>query len=71
MRQIGTSNDPRLPDACLPVLKKEGNSIRRLAARAIGSQWHQIPKDRVPVFTAALNAQFMRIRLPPRCCRRG
>jgi hypothetical protein len=58
MRQLGTSNDPRLPDACLPVLKKEGNSIRRLAARAIGSQWHQIPKDRVPVFTAALNAQL-------------
>ena len=58
MRQLGTSNDPRLPDACLSVLNKEGNSIRRLAARAIGSQWYQIPKERVPVFTAALNAQL-------------
>ena len=58
MRQLGTSNDPRLPDACLSVLNKEGHSIRRLAARAIGSLWHQIPKERVPVFTAALNAQL-------------
>ena len=58
MRQLGTSNDPRLPDACLSVLNKEGHSIRRLAARAIGSLWHQIPKERVPVLTAALNAQL-------------
>ena len=54
MRQLGTSLDPRIPDACLSVLQKEGNSIRRLAARAIGSHWHQIPKERVPVFIAAL-----------------
>ena len=40
--------DPRVPDACLPVLKMEGESIRRLAARAIGSRWHQISKERVP-----------------------
>jgi hypothetical protein len=58
MRQLGTSIDPRVPEACLSVLQKEGNSIRRLAARAIGSQWQQIPKDRVPLFTAALKAQL-------------
>lgn len=58
MRQLGTSIDPRIPEACLSVLQKEGNSIRRLAARAIGSQWHQIPKDRVPVFTDALKGQL-------------
>lgn len=58
MRQLGTSIDPRVPEACLSMLKKEGDSIRRLAARAIGSQWHQIPKDRVPVFTDALKTQL-------------
>lgn len=57
IRELQTSLDPRIPDACLPVLKMEGDSIRRLAARAIGSRWHQIPKDRVPVFLAALKEQ--------------
>lgn len=54
MFELQTSLDPRIPDACLPALSLEGDSIRRLAARAIGSRWHQIPKDRVAEFTAAL-----------------
>lgn len=58
MSGLQTSLDPRVPDACLPVLTMEGDSIRRLAARAIGSRWHQIPKERVPQFTAALKAQL-------------
>ena len=58
MFDLQESLDPRIPDACLPVLQQEGDSIRRLAARAIGSRWHQIPKERVPVFTAALKAQL-------------
>ena len=58
IRELQTSLDPRIPDACLPVLNMEGDSIRRLAARAIGSRWHQIPKDRVPVFIAALKEQL-------------
>lgn len=54
MVELQTSLDPRIPEACLPVLMMEGDSIRRLAARAIGSRWHQIPAERVPVFVAAL-----------------
>ena len=54
MFELQTSLDPRIPDACLAVLTMEGDSIRRLAARAIGSRWHQIPAERVPVFIAAL-----------------
>ena len=54
MHNLQTSLDPRIPDACLPALEKDGDSVRRLAARAIGSRWHQIPKDRVPVFITAL-----------------
>lgn len=58
MQQLQTSPDPRIPEACLPVLQMEGNSIRRQAARAIGSRWKEIPKERIPVFTAALKAQL-------------
>jgi HEAT repeats len=54
LRTLQTSLDPRIPEAVLPLLADEGNSIRRLAARAVGSRWWQIPKDRVPVFVAAL-----------------
>jgi hypothetical protein len=43
MRGLQTSLDPRIPEACLPVLQMEGDSIRRLAARAIGSRWQGIP----------------------------
>lgn len=54
MIALQTSLDPRIPEACLPVLTMEGDSIRRLAARAIGSRWHQIPAERIPTFVAAL-----------------
>lgn len=55
---LATSLDPRIPDACLPLLKSQGMSIRRKAARAIGSRWQQIPKDRVKVFTDALKTNL-------------
>src|SRR5260370_8602011 len=48
VRELQTSLDPRIPDAMLPLLADEGSSIRRLAARAIGSRWWQIPKEKVP-----------------------
>ena len=54
VRGLLTSLDPRIPEAMLALLSDEGNSIRRLAARAIGSRWWQIPQERVPEFTAAL-----------------
>jgi len=46
VRQLQTFLDSRIPDAMLPVLSDEGNSIRRLAARAIGSRWWQIPREK-------------------------
>jgi hypothetical protein len=55
---LATSLDPRIPDACLPLLKSGGTSIRRKAARAIGSRWHQIPKERVAVFVEALRVNL-------------
>jgi len=58
IRGLQTSLDPRVPEACLPLLNLEGNSVRRLAARAIGSRWQAIPKDRIPAYTAALKAQL-------------
>lgn len=54
LRALMTSLDPRIPEALLPLLEDEGNSIRRLAARSIGSRWWQIPEDRVAAFVAAL-----------------
>jgi hypothetical protein len=51
---LQTSLDLRIPDAMRPLLSDEGNSIRRLAARAIGSRWWQIAKERVPEFVTAL-----------------
>jgi HEAT repeats len=54
LRELQTSLDPRIPDAMLPLLSDEGNSIRRLAARAIGSRWWQISKEKVPQFVEAL-----------------
>lgn len=54
LRELQTSLDPQLPEALLPLLADEGNSIRRVAARAVGSRWWQIPKERVPVFLKAL-----------------
>lgn len=58
MQGLQTSLDPRIPDAALAALAKDGDSVRRLAARAIGSRWYQIPKERVPVFIAALKGQL-------------
>jgi hypothetical protein len=45
LRDLMTSLDPRIPDAVLPLLRDEGDSIRRLAARALGSRWWQIPEE--------------------------
>ena len=38
----------------IPLLADDGTSIRRLAARAIGSRWWQIPKERIPTYLTAL-----------------
>ncbi len=54
LRQLLTSLDSRIPEAMLPLLSDEGNSIRRLAARAIGSRWWQIPKDKSESYVNAL-----------------
>jgi hypothetical protein len=54
LRQLQTSLDSRIPDAMLALLSDEGNSIRRLAARAIGSRWWQIPKDKSESYVNAL-----------------
>jgi hypothetical protein len=54
LRELQTSLDPRIPDAMLPLLSDEGNSIRRLAARAIGSRWWQISKENLPQFVETL-----------------
>jgi hypothetical protein len=53
LRELETSLDPRIPDAMFPLLSDEGNSIRRLAARAIGSRWWQISNE-MPEFVEAL-----------------
>lgn len=54
IRELQTCLDPRIPKACLPLLHSEGNSVRRLALRAIGSRWPQISKDKVPEFVEAV-----------------
>jgi hypothetical protein len=54
LRELQTTLDPRIPDEMLRLLTDEGNSIRRLAARAIGSRWWQIPQERVAEFVSAL-----------------
>jgi hypothetical protein len=54
LRELLTSLDSRIPEAMLPLLSDEGNSIRRLAARAIGSRWWQIPKDKSESYVNAL-----------------
>jgi hypothetical protein len=54
LRELLTSLDSRIPEAMLPLLSDEGNSIRRLAARAIGSRWWQIPKDKTESYVNAL-----------------
>jgi hypothetical protein len=54
VRQLLTSLDSRIPETMLSLLADEGDSIRRLAARAIGSRWWQIPKDKTTDYTKAL-----------------
>jgi hypothetical protein len=54
LRELLTSLDSRIPEAMLPLLADEGNSIRRLAARAIGSRWWQIPKEKTDGYVNAL-----------------
>jgi hypothetical protein len=54
LRKLQTSLDSKIPEAMLPLLSDEGNSIRRLAARAIGSRWWQIPKDKSESYINAL-----------------
>jgi hypothetical protein len=61
--RIETLDDPRIPAACLPLLHDAGLSIRRQAARAIGSRFYQIPKDQMPEFIAAMR-QY-RQQFPP------
>ena len=72
LRELATSLDPRIPDACLPLLKSAGNSVRRNAARAIGSRWQQIPAERVPVFVKALKENLDSVEPGEvNMCRRG
>ncbi|HET9800378.1 MAG TPA: HEAT repeat domain-containing protein [Chthoniobacterales bacterium] len=58
VRQLLTSLDSRIPEAMLPLLSDEGNSIRRLAARAIGSRWWQIPTDKTQSYVTALQGNL-------------
>lgn len=51
---IQTQDDPRIPAACLPLLKDEGLSTRRQAARAIGSRFFDVPADQKKVYLEAL-----------------
>jgi len=55
LRHLLTSLDSRIPEAMLPLLSDEGNSIRRLAARAIGSRWWQVPPDKSDGYVSALS----------------
>ena len=54
LRELLTSLDSRIPEAMRPLLSDEGNSIRRLAARAIGSRWWQIPKEKAESYVPVL-----------------
>ncbi len=51
---IQTLGDPAIPAACLPLLRDEGFSIRRQAARAIGSRFSEIPKNQRKMYVDAL-----------------
>lgn len=51
---IQTLDDSAIPAACLPLLKDEGFSIRRQAARAIGSRFSEVPDDQRKTYVAAL-----------------
>ncbi len=47
-------DDPGIPAACFPLLKDEGASIRRQAARAIGSRFFDVPAERKKAYLVAL-----------------
>lgn len=51
---IQTLDEPAIPAACLTLLKDEGLSIRRQAARAIGSRFSEVPADQRQTYLAAL-----------------
>jgi hypothetical protein len=54
LRELMSSLDPRIPSSMIPLLADKGNSIRRLAARAVGSRWWQISSDGKDAFINAL-----------------
>ena len=56
---IQTLDDPRIPAACLPLLNDPGLSIRRLAARAIGSRFYEISDTDRPRYLAALQTSVV------------
>src|SRR6202048_4794237 len=58
LRELLTSLDSRIPEAMLPLLSDEGNFIRRLGARAIGSRWWQIPKEKTESYVNALQSNL-------------
>ena len=58
LRELLTSLDSRIPEAMLPLLSDQGNSIRRLAARAIGSRWWQISKEKTESYANALQGNL-------------
>lgn len=51
---IQTLDDPAITAACLPLLKDEGLSIRRQAARAIGSRFFDVPPAQQKSYVDAL-----------------
>ncbi len=54
LHALATSLDLRIPAACLPLLQSPGTSVRRNAARAIGSRWWQIPAEQTAAYVDAL-----------------
>jgi hypothetical protein len=58
LRELLTSLDSRIPEAMRVLLSDDGNSIRRLAARAIGSRWWQIPKEKTESYVNALQSNL-------------
>jgi hypothetical protein len=51
---IAYSEDPRIPYACLPLLKDPGTSTQRIAARAIGSRFQFVKEEDISLFVKAL-----------------
>jgi len=54
LQEFDASIDPRLPALVLPLLKDEDGTVRRLAARAIGNVWRQIPDGQKQRYVNAL-----------------